>query len=397
MANTYRMCTRCIMDTTDPDIQFDENGVCNHCRKLERRMQVLLSEEELPAALDCLVKKIKAKGKGKEYDCIIGVSGGVDSTYVAYLVKQLGLRPLAVNMDNGWNSELAVSNIEKALNKLDIDLYTYVLEWEEFKDLQIAFLKASTPDSEIPTDHAIWAVLYQAAAERDIPYVILGDNLVTEGIMPRSWAYGYLDWRYIKSVHREFGKAELEKFPHISLFDWYFYYRFVKRIERIYILSYIPYNKQEVTRIVEEELGWRPYGGKHYESIYTRFLQGYILPRKFNIDKRKAHLSALIMSDQITREEALAEMERPPYAGYEVEEDMEYVLEKLEFTEDEFEEIMSLPLRTHRDYPTHEDYQSLIDLLDGTAVHGMATRLPRPVWLALRRWKRGMQRPLRNV
>jgi len=207
------------------------------------------------------------------YDCIIGVSGGVDSSYVAYVVRQLGLRPLAVHLDNGWDSELAVSNIKNFLNKLDIDLYTHVLDWEEFKQLQIAFLEASTPDSEVPTDHAIMAVLYKEAAKRNIQYIILGVNTVTEAIHAPRWSYGHNDWRYIKSVNRLFGKIKLKRFPHFSLFNL-IYYSIIKRIKIVRILDFVNYKKQEAMRILQDELYWKPYGGKHYESIYTRFFQG---------------------------------------------------------------------------------------------------------------------------
>lgn len=351
-AGPYQMCTRCIMDTSDPGIVFDEAGRCSHCRDYE-----LVAQTQAPppgqrqAALERLVGEIKATGHNRDYDCIIGVSGGVDSTYVAYLVKQMGLRPLAVHMDNGWDSELAVSNIEKVLKQLDIDLFTHVLDWEEFKDLQISFLKASVSDAEIPTDHAIHAVLYQQAARRNIKYVLFGTNHVTEAILPVSWTFGIQDWRYINGVHRRFGSKSLKTFPHLGYWTLNYYYRQVKRIRQISVLDYIDYNKVEAIRVLTDVLGWRPYGGKHYESIYTRFFQGYILPAKFGIDKRRAHLSTLIMSGQITRDAALAEVRQPPYAGYMQEEDMDYVLKKLGFSEEEFRQIMALPIRTYHDYP----------------------------------------------
>ena len=371
-ARPYQMCTRCVMDTTDPDIQFDEKGVCNHCRKYEALARtIFVPENERQRKLDRLVQEIKIKGKGKEYDCVIGVSGGVDSTYVAYLVKKLGLRPLAVHMDNGWDSELAVNNIEQFLAKLDIDLYTVVLDWEEFKDLQCAFLNASVSDAEIPTDHAIGGSLYQVADDRDVPYIIMGTNFATEGILPVRWTYGIDDWRYIKSVHERFGRGKLRSYPHYGFFHK-LYYLVVKRIRTINILDYVSYNKQEVMRVLQEGLGWQYYGGKHYESIYTRFFQGYILPRKFNIDKRKAHLSALIMSGQVTREDALQELKRPPYTGYMQEADMEYVLKKLELTEEEFGRIMSLPVKTYEDYPT---YLSLRKIITVSRVDQVARKL----------------------
>jgi len=340
------------MDTSDPDIAFDEVGLCNHCREYETTMQTQTPPmEQRREALDQIVSEIKVAGQGQEYDCIIGVSGGVDSTYVAYLVKQLGLRPLAVHMDNGWNSELAVSNIEKVLKKLEIDLYTYVLDWEEFKDLQLSFLKASVSDAEIPTDHAIHAVLYQQAARRNIRYILFGTNLATEAILPVSWTFGIQDWRYISGVHQQFGSKPLKTFPHVGYWTLNYHYRQIKRIKHVSVLDYIDYSKADAMRVLTDVLGWRPYGGKHYESIYTRFFQGYILPTKFGIDKRRAHLSTLIVSGQMTRDEALAEIRQPPYAGYMQEDDMDYVLKKFGFSEDEFQRIMALPVRTYHDYP----------------------------------------------
>lgn len=348
------MCTRCVMDTSDPEIRFDANGVCNHCSSYENMQKHILPAGQRQQALDKLVANIRAAGQNKDYDCVIGVSGGVDSTYVAYLVKQLGLRPLAVHMDNGWDSELAVSNIEKVLKKLDIDLYTHVLDWQEFKDLQIAFLKASVPDAEIPTDHAIWAVLYRTAARLKVRYILLGANRTTEFILPTRWTYGILDWRYIKSIHEQFGQRSLRTFPYITFWQQRIYYPYIKRIKMVNLLDYFAFDKQEAMRVLTDVLGWRPYGGKHYESIYTRFFQGYILPQKFGIDKRRAHLSDLIMAGQVPRDEAVAELAAPPYAGYMLEEDMEYMLKKFEFSEDDFARIMTLPPKSYHDYPNNE-------------------------------------------
>lgn len=353
------------MDTSDPDITFNGAGHCNHCCAYEAMVETeILLPDKRSAALRRLVDAIQTTGHSDDYDCVIGVSGGVDSTYVAYLVKKLGLRPLAVHMDNGWNSELAVSNIEGVLKKLNIDLITHVLDWEEFRDIQKSFLLASVSDAEIPTDHAIWAVLYQTAAQHNIKYILLGANYATESILPTSWTYGILDWRYIRSIHQRFGQKNLRSFPHLTFWQQRFYYPYVKRIKMLNILDYVQFDKGEAMRVLENELGWRPYGGKHYESIYTRFFQGYILPRKFNIDKRRAHLSTLIMSGQLERSSALAEMSQPAYAGYLFEEDMEFMLKKLQLTESEFERIMSLSVKTYADYPNnvalHSRYMALL-------------------------------------
>jgi N-acetyl sugar amidotransferase len=291
--------------------------------------------------LEKLVEQIKREGQGKPYDCLMGVSGGVDSTYVAYTAKtKFGLRPLAVHMDNGWDSELAVKNIEETLKRLGIDLYTNVLNWEEFKDLQLAFLKASTPDSEIPSDHAIWAVIGDMAEKLKVRYILSGFNVRTETHLPRAWSQGHFDWKYIQSVHRQFGKGKLKTFPHQGLFT---YYRRLLTLRRVDILNYLDYNKPEAMQLLERELGWKYYGGKHHESIYTRFYQGYILPTKFGYDKRRSHLSSQICSGEITREAALLELQKPTYAPAMQEEDREYVAKKLGVSDSEFDAIMKLP------------------------------------------------------
>ena len=347
-----RVCVRCIMDTTDPDIIFDAQGVCNHCRRYERiAAQRVIPPEDRERQFSLLVAQIKAAGASKRYDCIIGVSGGVDSTYVAWVVKQAGLRPLAVHLDNGWNSELAVSNIEKALNTLGIDLYTHVIDWEEFRDLQLSYLKAATPDGEVPTDHAIFALLYALAAKHGLRYVITGTNVTTEGVLPEKWGYGYFDWRYVKDVHRRFGKARLSTYPHFSLLRLA-YYMFIRRIRMVSILNFIDYDKQRAMEVLQKQLGWVYYGGKHYESIYTRFYQAYLLPRKFNIDKRKAHYSGLICSGQMTREQALAAMREPVYPAKLLEQDREYSIKKLALSGAQFEAIMASPNKTFLDYRT---------------------------------------------
>jgi len=347
----YRVCARCIMDTTDPEISFDADGVCSHCHAFEAARQILCGDPaRRPQRLAALVDVIKAAGRSREYDCLIGLSGGVDSTYVAYLVKQLGLRALAVHLDNGWDSELAVKNVENVVKRLGIDLHTHVLDWGQFRDLQLSFLKASVPDGEIPTDHAIGAVLLRTAAKHGIRFVISGSNVATEGILPRSWTYGVGDWTYISGVQRQFGTRSLAGFPHYTLYD-YGYYVAVRRIRSVRLLDYVDYNKADAMRAIERELGWRYYGGKHYESIYTKFFQGYILPRKFNIDKRRAHLSTLICSGQTDRESALGAMEADPYPREHEEEDRQYVTKKLGLSDDEFERLMRLPPRTYRDYP----------------------------------------------
>ena len=342
------------MDTSDPDIVFDDQGICNHCKNWHVRAQnELFRGEEGDLRLAQAIQQIKEIGKNKDYDCIIGVSGGVDSTTVAYHVKRLGLRPLAVHLDNGWDSELAVQNIHHILNKLGIELFTHVMDWTEFRDLQLSFLKASVINAEIPTDHAIVALLYHTAARLGIQYIISGGNINTEGIMPESWCYNARDLRHVMGVHRRFGNKKLRTYPKITLFHWV-YYTFGKGIKFWPILNYLSYNKEEAQKLLKKELGWREYGYKHYESIFTRFYQGYILYKKFHVDKRRAHLSTLICSGEITRDKAISELQSDPFPVTQMEQDKEYVSKKFEMTREEFENLLSLPPRSHLDYPNNK-------------------------------------------
>jgi len=351
----YQICTRCIMDTSDPYIKFDEYGVCNHCRTYEQSIKRgLVSGDAGKRELARIITQIKEHGKGKEYDCLIGLSGGVDSTYVAYKLVKFGLRPLVLHLDNEWDSEIAKQNINKTVSKLDLNIEHCKVEWSEFKDLQLAFLKASVPDLEIPTDHAILSLFYKAAKERGIKYFISGSNLATESHLPAAWSTGHRDWKYIKSIHNMFGSIPLRNYPHHTLTDL-IYYKLVLRLHTINILNYMDYNKQEAMATLERELGWQYYGGKHYESIYTRFVQGYILPTKFGYDKRRQHLSTLICSGQIDRNTALSEMEKSPYPSEELlHNDMKIFKEKLGLTDQEYNDLLSLPNKSFEDYPSYE-------------------------------------------
>ena len=348
------ICTRCIMDTSDPDIVFDANGVCHHCHAYDVAVATrVVSGAAGVREREALAAKIKAAGVGRPYDCIIGISGGVDSTYVAYAARKLlGLRCLAVHLDNGWDSELAVKNIEHVLNKLDIELHTEVLDWDEFRDLQLSFLRASTPDSEVPTDHAIVSVLYQQARRHRIRYILSGCNVRTESHLPPAWSRGHADWRYIQALQQQFGTRPLKTFPHRNAANLVWNAR---TIEWIDILNYFDFRKVDALRVLQEELGWQYYGGKHYESIYTRFYQGYILPKKFGFDKRKMHLSSLVCSGEITRDEALAELAKPPYPEELQAADREYTVKKLGITDADFEAIMQAAPRKFTDYPSYEN------------------------------------------
>jgi N-acetyl sugar amidotransferase len=350
MSRPYQICTRCIMDTSDPEIVFDADGVCHHCHHYdERAANELFSREAREAKLQALLTEIKEAGRSKEYDCVIGVSGGVDSTMVAVKVREFGLRPLALHVDNGWNSELAVHNIERTLKRLNIDLYTIVLDWEEFRELQLAFLKSSVANIEIPTDHALSSLLFKTASDNGIKYIITGANVVSEATMPTSWMHDSRDLKLLKVIHRKFGTMPLRTYPACSLAR-YFNYIMIKRIKYVPILNYLDYNKIEAKAFIQKELGWRDYGGKHYESVFTRFFQGYILPEKFNMDKRRPHLSSLVCSKQMTREAALAELKNPAYPPALFKEDYDLFLKKMRLSPEKFEGIMKAPPKPYSEY-----------------------------------------------
>lgn len=351
---TYQICTKCILDTNDyPDMHFDANGVCEICNiydDLARR--TIVKGDAGQQKLNQLIADIKAAGKGNEYDCIVGISGGVDSTYVAWLSKEWGLRPLVMHIDNGWNSELAVMNIENIVKKLGYDLYTYVINWNQMKDLQLAFMKASVVDIDLPFDNAFMAVLYQLADKHNIKYILSGHNTETEGYLPPNWVHNKLDTMNLRDIHKRFGTESIKGFPMIGMLRMW-YYKKVKKVKMATPLDYIDYNKEKVKKFIIEELEWRDYGGKHYENIFTRFYQGYILPEKFHVNKRKSHLSTLICSGQITREEALEEDKKPIYDASLLKIDKEFFLKKFRLSEQEFERIMALPVKQHTDYKSY--------------------------------------------
>lgn len=341
MQTTYQRCTTCVMDTEGDDrIRFDAEGVCSYCHEYDRLHAMLVPEPAAAARLlEEKINEIKAVGKDAPYDCILGLSGGVDSSYLAYLAKELGLRPLCIHFDNGWNSEQAVLNISHIVNRLGFDLQTYVIDWNEFRDLQRSYFKASVIDIEALTDHAIFASIYRLSFRLGIRYLLSGSNVVTEGVLPHHWTHKKSDYINIGHIHRTFGTVPLRSFPLIDR-------RTKERIRRsgietVELLNLVPYNKASAKDLLKRELEWQDYGGKHYESIFTKFYQAYILPVKFKVDKRKAHLSTLICSGQIDREQALLELEAPLYDPIALRSDKGYVLKKLGFTEEEFDRIMS--------------------------------------------------------
>lgn len=356
----YRHCTKTVMDNiADPDIRFDQHGVCNYYHEYQHAAKKgVLTGEAGKKKLDELIARIKNDGKGKRYDCLIGLSGGVDSTYVAYLAKLHGLRPLAVHLDNGWDSELAVKNVENIITRCGFDLYSLVVDWEEFRDIQLAYLRASVVDIEVVSDHAIFSSMYKLAKQHKTGYIVSGTNIVTEYIMPPSWLYDKYDFANLKDIHTRYGKRKLKTYPSLD-FKKYIYYSAVLRLNPVSILNYVPYNKKEVKEIIAKELDWRDYGGKHYESQFTKFYQAYILPEKFHIDKRKAHLSTLICSGQISKGEAVEELKKPLYDPVQLRADKEYVLKKFGLSAQEFEKIMQLPVQHHSDFKSDRKLKAM--------------------------------------
>jgi N-acetyl sugar amidotransferase len=341
------------MDTSDPEIVFDANGLCSHCVRYDSLVRTVVERANSGLRLQelsKLINQIRKAGKGKPYDCIIGLSGGVDSTYLAWLAKQHGLRPLAVHFDSGWNSELAVNNIEKTVKTLGLDLQTFVVDWEEMRDLQLAFFKASVANCDIPTDHAFPAVLYREAVAHRIRYVLSGSNYATEFILPTAWGYQSADLVHLRDIHRKFATVRLQNYPTMGFFAQYLWYPYVRRLKTVKLLNFVPYIKSDAKHTISRELGWRDYGGKHHESVFTRFFQSHYLPTKFGYDKRRAHLSSLINSGQSSRASALAELESPACDPATLTQDKPFVARKLGISEREFDRLIAQPVRPHSDF-----------------------------------------------
>lgn len=360
MESIYKICQRCIMDTTDPIIKFNDEGICNHCAEfLNVRAAHTYKGAETDRYFEALLNEIKLGSKGRKYDCVVGLSGGIDSSYVAYLATKHGLRVLGVHMDNGWNSEEAVRNIRNITQILGIDYESYVLDWEEFKEIQLAFLKASVPEADTPTDIAILSSLHKVAKKYGIKYIISGGNFATEGILPKYWHYNAKDLSYFKYIHKTFGKGKIISFPTFG-FRSEMYYKLIKKIKMVYLLNFVPYNKTEAIELLEKELNWKKYGGKHHESRYTCFIQSYYLFKKFNIDYRKATLSSQICSGTITREEALDLLKSSPYVEEVMEREMAYIAKKFEISVDQLKQIIDLSPHWYHDYPNDETWLNYV-------------------------------------
>lgn len=350
----YQICTRCVMDTSDPGITFNQLGECNLCTEfLSKRAKHNYHGEKSDEAFQRLIKEMKAAGKGKEYDCVVGLSGGVDSSYAAYLCKKNGLRVLAVHVDNGWNSEEAVINIKNIAQKLSIDYESYVLDWEQFRDLQLSFLKASVPEAETPTDVALLGAVHQVALRYGVKYIISGGNFATEGILPKFWHYNAKDIKYLKTIQNKFGAKSIKGFPLFSFLNE-MYYKLVRKMKIIYILNYVPYSKDKAMDLLKNELDWRYYGGKHYESLYTGFIQSYYLFKKFGIDYRRATFASQICTGELKRGDALKMLSTLPYIEEKAQREKEYISKKLNISKENLEDLINLPPKWYTDYPNDE-------------------------------------------
>ena len=348
----YQRCTNCVMDTSDSAITFDEHGVCDFCNDFYQNIQPSWQDKlKDPDLLRRTAEQIKAASKGRKYDCIIGMSGGVDSSYLCYVAKELmGLNPLVYSVDTGWNLNVAVEHIERIVKALDLDMYTEVVDWNEMKDLQLAFFKSQVPYQDTPQDHAIFAGLYNYAVKHGIQYVLTGANSATECIRsPVEWVY-MNDLKMIRDIHHKFGTRPLKTFPLCGMVKYRVYYPIFKGMKRVAPLDMVEYNKEKVKLFLQERFGWQPYENKHYENVFTRFYEGYSLPHKFGYDKRKCYFSNEILAGTMTREEALAELEQPPYDPQQMEEDKAYIAKKLGLTVEEFQTIIDGENKTFRDY-----------------------------------------------
>ena len=350
----YLICSRCIMDTTsDPNLVIDEKGVCNYCKEYDREYEKTKHfRENGEEKLEKLFKSIKEESKNKEYDCALGVSGGVDSSYLLYLCKKYNLRVLAIHVDAGWNSEIAVQNIEKMCNKLGIDLHTVVIDWSTMRELQRAYMFSGLANQDVPQDHCFKAAVLQYCRKYHIKYLLNGANLATEGILSHAFQQPAADWENIKDVYRKCGRGRisLKKYPHSTFWDQYIGYPYLYRVKVIYPLEYIHYSKKMAMDLLEQKFGWRYYGGKHYESRFTKFFQEVYLPAKFGWNKRRDHLSSLIVGGEMTRDEGLQEMEIPTSTEEQLKEETEYILKKLDITDDEWKGILNAPNKTVDDY-----------------------------------------------
>jgi len=357
MKQKYRVCSNCVMDTSDSQISFDKNGVCDHCQTFFEKILPnwdtgKFGEEKLIK----IVKKIKKEGKNKDFDCIMGMSGGIDSSYLLYVMKEkFELRPLVFHVDAGWNSQIAVNNIEKLVDGLGLDLYTEVIDWEEMKDLQLSFFKSGVPHIDVPQDYAFFATMYNFASKHKIKYILTGANYSTECIRnPLEWMYYQSDSIQLMDIHKKFGSKPLKNYPITSILWHKIYLPYIKGIKVIKPLDYVPYHKEQAMQLLVDKFGYQKYPQKHFESRFTRFYESYWLPKRFGYDTRKVQYSSLILTNQMTRDEALKKLDYPSYDQGNIKNDFEYIANKLSISIEELQSYMDMPKKTYKDYKSQE-------------------------------------------
>ena len=357
-----KTCANCVVDTTDSKITFDDKGVCDHCNTFYADiLPKWHTDERGDKALKEIIKKIMRKGKGKDFDCLMGMSGGIDSSYLLYvMVKHYGLRPLVFHVDAGWNSQIAVNNIERLVDGLGLDLYTEVINWEEIKDLQLAFFKSGVPHIDVPQDHAFFATMYKFASRHNIKYILTGGNYSTECIRnPLEWMYYQSDSIQLRDIYKKFGTGKLKDYP-VSNILWHkVYLPYVKKIKLIRPLNYVPYNKDEAMQLLVDKFDYQKYPQKHFESRFTRFYESYWLPKKFGYDTRKVQYSSLILTNQMSREEALEKLKFPAYDLETIQQDFEYIATKLDISVKELQSYMDAPNKTYKDYKSQENIYNI--------------------------------------
>lgn len=358
----YQICKNCVMDTTDSKITFDEKGVCDHCNTFYKEiLPKWHTDERGDKALIEIVKKIRKEGEGKDFDCLMGMSGGIDSSYLLYIiVKKYGLRPLVFHVDAGWNSQIAVNNIERLVDGLGLDLYTEVINWEEIKDLQLAFFKSGVSHVDTPQDHSFFATMYKFASKHNIKHILTGGNYSTECVRnPLEWMYYQSDSIQLKDIYKKHGTGKLKDYP-VSNILWYkVYLPYVKKIKLIRPLDFFPYNKDEAIKTLVDQFGYQEYPQKHFESRFTRFYESYWLTKKFGYDTRKVQYSSLILTNQMTRVEALEKLKSPAYDPETIHKDFEYIATKLDISVEELQFYMDAPNKTYKDYKSQENIYNI--------------------------------------
>jgi N-acetyl sugar amidotransferase len=353
MKREYAICTQCVMDTSDYQISFDDNGICDHCNDFEENVKPKWDTSEGGRVkLESIVKKIKKDGVKRDFDCLLGLSGGVDSSYMLHIaVNEFGLRPLVFHVDGGWNSELAVHNINVMIDQLNLDLYTEVINWEEMKDFQLAYFKSGVPHIDLPQDHAFIATLYKFAEKYKIKYILNGGNISTECVRnPMEWLYYGTDMAQIRDIRKRFGNNKMKTYPFSSVLKHKIYLRYVKGVHVLKLLNFRPYIKSDALELLEREYGWKPYPQKHFESRFTKFYEGFWLPERFGFDTRRVQYSSLILTGQMSRSEAMDRLSQPAYKPDTIEDEFNYIATKLEISPDELKEYFKIPKKFYWDY-----------------------------------------------